>query len=74
VSELTTVKELSFLLRVSASTVYRMVRDREIGYIRTRGGIRFSRPQISKFLRSHTVRQDGRFAEALPRASRRVQR
>lgn len=51
-----TVQEVADLLRVHKMTIYRLIHDEAIGYIKIRGGYRITRAALTKYL-------DGRWPE-----------
>lgn len=55
-SDLLTVPELATLLRVSKTSVYRLVEGRRLPFYRFGGALRFERGAVASFLSRHLVR------------------
>lgn len=49
-----TIRDVASILKVSPKTVYGIVRDKEIEYIRVRGQIRITSEQLERYLRGGT--------------------
>ncbi|MBU0625816.1 helix-turn-helix domain-containing protein [Patescibacteria group bacterium] len=49
------VRELAALLKVSATSVYRLVERRDIPFVRLPRGLRFSEADVEAFLARHRV-------------------
>jgi excisionase family DNA binding protein len=55
--EFLNVRELGELLRLSNTSIYRLVERREIAFIRLPRGLRFSRTDIEEYLARHRTEQ-----------------
>lgn len=54
-TELLTIQELAQVLRISTTTAYRMVDQREIPFHKVRGSLRFTRDDVDGYLRGTRV-------------------
>lgn len=52
---LITIQELSILLQISISTLYRWVHKKEIPYVKLGGKLRFSKSDIDDFIKQNSV-------------------
>ena len=52
---LITIQELSILLQISTSTLYRWVHKKEIPYVKLGGKLRFSKSDIDDFIKQNSV-------------------
>lgn len=57
--QLLTVPQLAELLRVSKTSVYRLVERRQVTFIRLPRGLRFRREDIEAFMRSRSTESVG---------------
>ena len=51
---LITIQELSILLQISTSTLYRWVHKKEIPYVKLGGKLRFSKSDIDDFIKQNS--------------------
>ena len=52
---LLTPKDLALMLKVSIASIYRLIEGRKIPYFKVGGSLRFSKDDISKYLREVRV-------------------
>lgn len=55
-----TVKELAAILSVAPLTIYRMVQENQLQYVRVRGALRFDPSEIAMFLKKQKPQPVGR--------------
>ena len=51
-----TVREVADLMRISSMTVYRMIKDGQLGAVRIGKGYRVPRRDVADYLRRHSQR------------------
>ena len=52
---LLTIEEVSNILKISESTIYRWVHKREIPFVKLGGKLRFSQDEIQEYIKKNSV-------------------